>query len=138
MDAFYKTSENKPEISESLKDKEFQSDSIAVSESYLSERPVSQPKSEMMIYRKLLSELDRCEMSIPEFAYEIGFSKSNMEEWEKNPRVLSEEQKNRIKDLLELDSLQPTAKEKEIEEKFMKMLEDFPWTYQEMEELLGK
>ena len=138
MDAFYKTSEIKPEISVPFKDNESHSDSIAVSESYLPERLVSKSEYETMSYRKLISELDRCEITIPEFAYEIGLSKSDMEEWEKAPKVLSENQKNQIKDLLELDSLQPTAKEKEIEEKFMKMLADFPWTYQEMEELLGK
>lgn len=138
LDAFYKTStEIKPEISEPFKVEEIQPDCIPISESYLSERPVSNSESETMPYRKLISELDRCEITIPEFAYEIGFSKSDMEEWEKDPKVLSENQKSQIKDLLKLDSLQPTPEEKEIEEKFMKMLEDFSWTYQEMERLLN-
>lgn len=94
----------------------------------------------IMTFRTLLSELQESNITIPEFAYEIGFSKSEMENWKKSPKKLSESQIKTISEFLNVvpNSLPTTTHELELDKMIQKFINDLPeWSYKDLEKLLS-
>lgn len=94
----------------------------------------------IMTFRTLLSELQESNITIPEFAYEVGFSKSEMENWKKTPKKLSESQIKTISEFLNIvpNSLPTTSHELELDKMIQKFINDLPeWSYKDLEKLLS-